>query len=266
MPVAWRLADRLPARNALIGLEIGAALATLCVGLAVAAGYFYLACGLLFIRGFFDMTTKVARNVALKAHLDDSYIDRANNLVMTCNYVGQAIGTVVGFWLISFVPITAIAAANACTYVLSALTCLLLPFIPAVRSDIGGYISLFHRGRVALLSSRTIMHAMIILVFSVVFLQAFNQVTRVWIPLAWLGLPPQYGAISEAVGVFGIVARVVFVNYLFTGSRNMKAPLTTILVFASFSMIAPFVAQNPLITFSPCFAFMLHSKSLSAFP
>ncbi|MDX8355490.1 MFS transporter [Cognatiyoonia sp. IB215182] len=256
MPVAWKLADRYEPKRTLIGLELGAGVATLMVGLSVATGSFYLAYALLFVRGFFDMTTKVARNVALKSYLDDEHIDRANNIVMTCNYIGQALGAVIGFALISVLSMTSIAMANAATYVISSLVCLLLPVVSAIRSDTGGYTSLFIRGKKALLADTTILHSMIILVFSVIFLQAYNQVARVWLPLAWLELPPQYGAVSEAIGVLGIVAGVAFVNFCFTGDRNAAAPLSLIFVAACITMITPFISTVPAITFVFYFMFM----------
>ena len=256
MPVAWRLCDRVSVRSGLVSLELGACVATISVGLAVSSGLFGLAYALLFIRGFFDMTTKVARNVALKTYLDNARIDRANNLVMICNYVGQALGALIGFLLIALAPIHLIALINGATYVISAFICLSLIAVDPVRTASGGYIELFKRGRNALMQNHAVRHAMAFLVFSVVFLQAFNQVARVWIPLGWLNLPPEFGAMSEAVGVAGIVLGVLVVHYRFSGDRLLSAPLFAIFIIASVTMVGPFLTKVPALTFLFYFLFM----------
>ncbi len=83
------------------------------VGLVVANCAFYLAYSLLFVRGFFVITAKVARDVALKNFLDDECVDRVNNVVISSNYVDQALGAVVGFALVLILSFTIIATVNA---------------------------------------------------------------------------------------------------------------------------------------------------------
>ncbi len=142
------------------------------MGLVVANSAFYLAYSLLFVRGFFVMKTKVARDVALKNFLDDEFVDRVNNVVISGNYVDQVLGAVVGFALVLVLSFTIIATVNAGTYIVSAFACALLPVAAAVRSDTGGYISLCKRWEKVVLSNKMIMHSMITLGLLVVFLQA----------------------------------------------------------------------------------------------
>jgi len=149
----------------------------LLVRLVVANSAFYLAYSLLFVRGFFVMTTKVASDVALKNSLDGECVDRVNNVVVSGNYVDQALGAVVGFALVLILSFTIIATVNAGTYIVSAFACALLPVAAAVRSDTGGYISLFKRWEKVVLSNKMIMYSMI--TFGRL-LTGVNQVARIW--------------------------------------------------------------------------------------
>lgn len=261
MPVAWRICDRLPSRTALVLLEIASGLLTLSVGLAAWAGETTLLYALLFGRGFFDMTTKAARNVAVKSLAAEEgaaadRVVRANNLVNAASYLGQAVGALLGFLLIARTPLIGVAAINAATFALSAALCARLPLRPAVCSAQGGYRELWSRGRDALTGNPPVARAMGYLVATVVILQGFNQVARLWLPLQWLHLSPAAGAVSEAVGVAGIIAGLLIVSRFLTGDGAWKWPLSLVFIMAAVAMTSPFWSQRAEISFACYFLFM----------
>lgn len=257
MPLAWRICDRLPLRTALISLELVAALLTILVGEAVVHGFSWLAYALIFARGFFDMTTKAARNVATKQYAQPGNVERANNMISAASYTGQACGALLGFFLITRQPMISIASINALTFVLSAGLCAVLPWHAAIKSAEGGYLTLWQRGRDALRSDAALLEAMGYLVATVIVLQGFNQVARLWIPLAWLQLPASSGAISEVIGVLGVVSGLVFVSIFLTGTKALKLTIPTVFFHALILLCAPFVTKSVAICFLFYFLFMM---------
>ncbi|WP_040853701.1 hypothetical protein [Phyllobacterium sp. YR531] len=257
MPLAWRICDRLPLRTALVSLELVAALLTILVGATVAGGYLWLAYALIFARGFFDMTTKAARNVATKQYALPESIGRANNMISAASYAGQAFGALLGFLLIARQPMMSIASINAVTFVLSAGLCVLLPWRAAIKSAEGGYAALWRRGRDALLSDAALLEAMGYLVATVIILQGFNQVARLWIPLAWLQLPASSGAISEVVGVLGVVSGLAFVSRFLTGTKGLNWNIPTVFFCALVLLCTPFATRSVTVSFLFYFLFMM---------
>ena len=256
MPLAWRICNRLPLRSALVGLELVSGLVTIVVGLMVVTGWLWLAYVVLVARGFFDMTTKSARNVALKFVCTDGSVAQANNLVTAANFLGQTAGAVLGFVLIANVSILSIALIDAASFLLSALICLRLPSIRAVGAVDGGLQALWTQGKAALRADLDVMRAMIYLVGTVVLLQSFNQVARVGVPLAWLGLPPHAAALNEIIGTVAVVVGLVIVAAFFTG-KKAHPPLWVFFCAAILSVVTPFLTKEPVGSFALYFAFMI---------
>jgi hypothetical protein len=256
MPAAWWLCDRLEPRRNLPLLEGLSMLATLLVGFSVAYAPPFITYALLFVRGFFDMTTKAARNVALKTFADDKGVAKANSVVTAASYLGQAAGAIVGFLLIGRAGIVAIAMVDAASYALSGLICLKLPVAQAIKSASVGYAAMLRRGRRALVSNPEGLQAFWILIAAVIFLQGYNQVARLWIPLAWLKLPANGGAISEAIGVAGIVAGLVLAATWLSGSKTWQRNLLLSYVLSSVLMFLPFQTTNIYGSFAFYFLFM----------
>jgi predicted MFS family arabinose efflux permease len=256
MPVAWRLCDWLEPRQNLPLLEALSAIVTVMVGISVVLASPPVTYALLFGRGFLDMTTKAARTVALKSFAETEKVSSANIVVTAASYLGQAVGAMIGFLLIGKVGIITIASVDAASYALSGLICKMLPPVATAGTASGGYIGMLRRGKLILQSDRSILKAFWILTCSVVFLQGYNQVARLWIPLAWLQLPANSGAISEAIGVIGITTGLIIAATILSGQRSSLRILLVVYVVASVLLFLPFQTKNTIGCFFIYFLFM----------
>ncbi|MCE6958345.1 MFS transporter [Cereibacter sphaeroides] len=256
MPVAWRICDRMAVRRALVVLECASAATTLLVGLAMSADALWLAYALLFVRGFTDMTTKAARGVAVKQLAPAGQVASANNLVNGASYVGQCLGALLGALLVTIAGPLTIACVNAGTFLASAMLCLLLPMVAGQAAARGGYAEMFSRAMAAFRRDETVRRAMALLVGTVVFLQGYNQVARYWIPLAWLELPAGAGALTEGLGLIGVIGGLLVVSRFFTGEKKRKPEMTWAFGIACIAMLLPFATQLPAVSLALYLAFM----------
>lgn len=256
MPLAWRICDRYEPRLSLYSLEMCSMASTLLVGFSVIFAPSPVTYALLFVRGFFDMTTKAARNVALKAYCGSSAIGAANNKVTAASYVGQAVGAAAGFFLIGKLGMLGIAAIDAASYFVSALLCRALPAAEAANASSGGYKEMLRQGIAAMKSNSDIFLSFCVLTASVVFLQGFNQVARLWIPLAWLKLPASYGAISEVIGLGGIVAGLLLASGPFAKTAAWRSQMIAAFVGSSVFGLMPLLTTNPVGSFGFYFLYM----------
>jgi hypothetical protein len=256
MPLAWRICDRYEPRLSLYSLELCSMAITLLVGLSVIFAPSPVTYALLFVRGFFDMTTKAARNVALKTYCESSAIGAANNKVTAASYFGQAVGAAAGFFLIGKLGMFGIAAIDAASYLVSALVCRALPAAEAANASRGGYKEMLRQGIAAMKSSSDVFLSFCVLTASVVFLQGFNQIARLWIPLAWLKLPAAYGAVSEVIGLGGIVAGLLLASGPFAKSAAWRSQMIAAFIGSSVFGLMPLLTTNPVGSFGFYFLYM----------
>jgi len=260
MPLAWRICDRLPIRSALIFLELASSAVTLLVGLAVLAGNFPLALALLCVRGFCEMTTKSARNVAVRSITDETTLSRANTWVMAGNFAGQTLGAVLGFALITGTSTAIVIAVSVAAFLASAAIWLAFPPSPPA-SQAGPArdgASLWRAGAAILARDPQILRATIYLIATMVLLQSLNQVVRVGLPLDWLGLPARAGALNEAIGCVGIVTGLLLVGRFFPDAGTKAVPIGFYFCAAVVASALPFLLpREPALAFALYFAFMV---------
>ena len=252
MPIAWFICNKYVQNIALPVLEIISALITIGIGYFLLVKFNVCVYILLVIKGFLDMTTKAIRNVSLKLITREENIAKYNNILMSSNFLGQAVGAVIGFVMINKVSINEVAIIDAFSFVISAILCIYLPSKQKIdRADDKNYISFWKNGLNILKNNDTLFRAMIYVLMTVILMQSFNQVARIFIPLVWLGLPKSGGAISEVIGCSGILIGVILVNFFLSGSKSNN--LRLFFRIALFSIVLLIVSHNVII----CFIFYL---------
>jgi MFS family permease len=259
MPIAWKICDRLPFRRALITLEMSSAALTALVGIAVLVGYEIVGFALLAVRGFVEMTTKSARGVAVRNLVPTSDVGRANLWVTAGNFVGQTVGAVVGFWLIATASMEAVLSVGVAAFLISALVCAYLPTIAAVgASNTVAHASLWRAARQTLSRDMGLLRAFFYLLATVVLLQSLNQVVRVGLPLSWLKLPSEIGALNETIGSIGVFVGLMVVWRYFADANQHSNKLPFLfLVAVFFSSVTFFLPPEPVTAFIIYFFFMV---------
>jgi MFS family permease len=259
MPIAWRICDRIPTRRVLVSLEIGSAALTALVGLMVILGYDALGFALLAVRGFVEMTTKSARGVAVRLLAPELDVGRANLWVTAGNFVGQTLGAVVGFWLIATASMQAVSLVGVTAFIGSAVICARLPaMIPVGTSTTSANGSLWRAARRTLSRDMALLKALLYLLATVVLLQSLNQVLRVGLPLGWLKLPPELGALNETIGSVGVFVGLLVVWRYFADAIKHIAKLPVLFLIAVFlSSITFFLPPHPVTAFALYFLFMV---------
>ena len=259
MPLAWRVCDTMPIRAVLVRLEALSCVVTLSVGALVLTGHPQHALALLVLRGFVEMTTKSARNVAVRTLTSAEQVAAANNWIMGANFSGQAVGAVVGFWLITRGSLSAVTASAATTFAISALVCSRLPLIAPLRESADKAPSLFRTATAILSNDAEKARALAYLLSTVILLQSFNQVLRVGLPLTWLGLPTQTGAVNEIIGSVGVLLGLLVIGRFYRDGRLIATrEMRTVFAFAVVASVSPFVLPRwPCVAFPLYLVFML---------
>ncbi len=257
MPLAWKICNNQAPRFSLCWMETASAAITISIGIALSMQVYAAVYTLLMIRGFLEMTTKSSRNVCLKLIVDNAHISQANNFLMGSNFLGQAIGSLLGFVLINHASIIAIVMIDAITFLISAFICLRLPNKKIAAIETTHPHSLWKHGYQILTTNKRVLIAMFYLFMTVIVMQSFNQVARTWIPLAWLNLSNKMGALSELIGCIGIVIGLITVSLFFTGNKAKTIYLPLAFSVACCFMLLPFISTHPIISFSFYFIYMV---------
>jgi len=256
MPIAWKICNREYPKFSLCSMEGFSAIITLLIGIALAYHLYSLVYLLFMCRGFLDTTTKACRNVCLKLMSEGDEVRQANNIIMGSNFLGQAIGSLIGFLLIGKVAMMSIIWIDAITFLISAILCFGLPNIKN-QTEPNNHQSLWKEGYRIIKSNHSIFIAMFYLFLTVIFMQSFNQIARNWLPLVWLHLPNRVGALSEVIGCLGIVTGLMIVSVFLTKGKTKQSQLQISFFIAIFSMALPFLSINPIISLAFYFIYMV---------
>ncbi|WP_156463122.1 MFS transporter [Pseudomonas sp. Leaf129] len=257
LPLAVKICDSYTVRGGLVLIEILSAICAVCMGLCVDADWLILLYFILFVRGFLELVTKTFRSVGVKKFTGPSSLGRANNIVMGGSFVGQALGALAGFILVSEVTLLQIAIINGFTYLISALCCARMASADVVRETMPSGLNSSLAGLVEIKKNESLKLNFIYLSLSVIVFQSYNQIARTWIPLAWLDLGLGKGIIGEMVGCVGIVIGLLIVNSFVPSNKNNKSLAFFSILLTSSFLSAPFVSSNSVISLFFYFFYMV---------
>ena len=257
MPLAERLCDRVAPRRLLVAVELASLVTTLAIGLVFEVSY-WIVFALLIARGFFEMTMKSARGVAIKLYLSDEILEQGNTLLANANYLGGAVGGLIGAVLIGRSSMLEIAMVDAATFLLSASLYAALQSRPPPNGSAARPTGLVKRTLLALRRDHHLARAMLYLVGTAILFHGFNHILRVWLPLKWLGLPASAAASFETIGVAGVIVGTVVVASLVSGKRRSGLP-TLAFVGLNTAVIATLIASKD--PFSAAFAYFAYTAT-----
>lgn len=257
LPLAVKICDSYAVRTGLISVEVVSALITVLMGLCIQADWLTPLYLILAVRGFIELTTKTFRSIGVKIFADPVSLDKANNLVMGGSFIGQALGALAGFFLVSHISLMHIAIVNGFTYFLSALCCLKLALVN-VKRESRSFV--FHSGWAGLAEIRQNKDLMVYFMYFslvVIVFQSYNQVARTWIPLAWLDLGLGKGIIGEVIGCMGIIAGLLIVNFFLSRSKQPKRLAFLSIFITCLFVSTPFVTVSPVVSLTLYFVYMV---------
>jgi predicted MFS family arabinose efflux permease len=188
--------------------------------------------------------------------IEGDEVRQANNIIMGSHFLGQAVGSLIGFLLIGKVAMMSIIWIDAITFLISAILCFGLPNIKN-QTEPSTNQSLWKEGYRIIKSNHRIFIAMFYLFLTVIIMQSFNQIARNWLPLVWLHLPNRVGALSEVIGCLGIVTGLMIVSVFLTKGKTKQSQLQISFFIAIFSMALPFLSINPIISLAFYFIYMV---------
>lgn len=258
LPVVLHLCNMYSKKMGLVMAELLAAILTLALGMLIEDAVLFNVCLLLAVRGVFELMTKTLRSSAVKAYSSCCSIALSNNLVMGFNFLGQMVGGLVGFLLISHVQLFEIAIINAVAHILSAIILLLLSSERASDRISSLYESqAIKYGFQVLQRKFSLRFDFIYLVLVVVIFQAYNQVARTWIVLEWLGLGLNFGFLGEIVGSLGIAGGLLLATIMAKKAYNkiIRAPI--VVALAAVLIGFPFFAKSSVLVLIYYFAYMV---------
>ncbi|WP_144170602.1 MFS transporter [Pseudomonas sp. Kh13] len=257
LPLAVKICDSYAVRRGLVTVEVVSALITVFMGLCVQAGWLLPLYLVLAVRGFLELTTKTFRSVGVKIFSDPVGLDRANNLVMGGSFIGQALGALAGFLLVSHVSLFHIAIIDGVSYLLSALCCIKMASTDDQRESRSSGFNSSWAGFAEIRRNENVRLYFMCFSFVVIFFQSYNQVARTWIPLAWLDLGLRKGIIGEMIGCIGIVAGLLVVNFFLSSPKNVKGLAFVSIFLTCLFVSAPFVTISPILSLALYFVYMV---------
>lgn len=257
LPLAVKLCDRYAVRKGLITVEIVSALVTIFMGLCVQSNWLIPLYLILAVRGFLELITKTFRSVGVKSFADPVSLNKANNLVMGGNFVGQAVGALAGFLLVSHMSLLQIAILDGVTFLLSALCCTKIASHQVHRESRQAGLNSSWAGLAEIRENEILRSYFLYFSLVVIIFQSYNQVARTWIPLAWLELGLGKGIVGEMIGCMGIVVGLLIVNFCFSSQSNSKGLAFLSILATCFFVSAPFVSVSPGVSLSLYFVYMV---------
>ncbi|RII79665.1 MFS transporter [Pseudomonas monteilii] len=257
LPLAVKICDSYAVRRGLVTVEIVSALITVFMGLCVQADWLIPLYLVLAVRGFLELITKTFRSVGVKSFADPVGLDKANNLVMGGSFVGQALGALAGFLLVSRIPLLYIAIIDGVTYLLSALCCIKIASSDVRRQSRSSGFNSSWAGLAEIRENNNLRLYFMYFSLVLIIFQSYNQVARTWIPLAWLNLGLGKGIIGEMIGCMGIVVGLLIVSFFLSSPKNVKGLAFLSIFLTCLFVSTPFVTLSPVLSLALYFVYMV---------
>lgn len=243
--IGW-LGSRFRPRGVLAAADVAGAALSLAVGFAYGSGLLAVF-ALLALRGLAEAVTKSVRVVALKRHMRPADLERAASLFNTSQYLGGAVGGLLGAVLVERLTLVQIAAVDALTFGFAAACYLLLP-AGLRRPDAGGPPPTARVWRIAgrALSGRPALLANFhyLLLVTAVF-QGFHNVARTPLPVGQLGLGAGGLMLLQVLSSTAIVAGALFVALFMQGRGGRVSPALLVAGTAA-AMVGAVTLRDPL--------------------
>lgn len=243
--IGW-LGSRFRPRGVLAAADVAGALLSLAVGFASGSGLLAVFV-LLALRGLAEAVTKSVRVVALKRHMRPADLERAASLFNTSQYLGGAVGGLLGAALVERLTLPEIAAIDALTFGFAALCYLLLP-AEIRREGAGGpppTARVWRAARRALAGRPGLLANFHYLLLVTAIFQGFHNVARTPLPVGQLGLGAGGLMLLQVLSSTAIVAGALFVALFMQGPRGRVHPALLVAATAA-AMVGAVLLREPV--------------------